>query len=68
MINNDLHRLLKKQLEKLGLDLINNPIYDDFLSTISDTYKSFNNEVNSIKNKNNRISKSSAELLIFLFG
>ena len=50
MLNNDLHRLLKRQLKKAGLNDFDNPGMADFLSTINDAYKSFDKDIYHIEN------------------
>ena len=59
MLNNDLHRLLKRQLKKAGLNDFDNPGMADFLSTINDAYKSFDKDIYHIENI---LEQSSKEL------
>ncbi|GAA4887678.1 hypothetical protein GCM10023311_09330 [Flaviramulus aquimarinus] len=50
MLNNDLHRLLRRQLRKANLNDFDNPQLADFLSTINDAYKSFDKDISHIEN------------------
>ncbi|GAA4948850.1 hypothetical protein GCM10023314_22670 [Algibacter agarivorans] len=59
MLNNDLHRLLKRQLKKADLNDLDNPQLTDFLNTINDAYKSFDKDVYHIENI---LEQSSKEL------
>ncbi|MEP5339298.1 MAG: ATP-binding protein [Algibacter sp.] len=61
MPNNDFHRLLKRQLKKSGLNIIDNSKYADFLSLVNDAYKSFDKDVHHIENI---LEESSKELFI----
>lgn len=59
MLNNDLHRLLKRQLKKAGLNDLDNPGMADFLTTINNAYKSFDKDIYHIENI---LEQSSKEL------
>jgi PAS domain S-box-containing protein len=61
MVKTDLHRLLKRQLKKSGLELLNKPEYVDFLKTVNEAYKSFDKDVLHIENI---LEKSSKELFV----
>ena len=61
MLNNEQHRLLKRQLKKSGLDILNNPKYAAFLNMINDAYKSFDKDVKHIEHI---LEESSKELFI----
>jgi len=61
MLKNEQHRLLKRQLKKSGLNILDNPKYADFLNMINDAYKSFDKDVRHIENI---LEESSKELFI----
>jgi len=61
MLNNDYHRLLRRQLKKSDLDLQNNPKLMKFLSKVNDAYKSFDKDVLHIENI---LEESSKELFV----
>ncbi len=58
MLNNELHRLLKRQLKKSDLD-INDPNLEGFLKMVNQAYKSFDTDVMRIENI---LEESSKEL------
>lgn len=49
MLNNELHRLLKRQLKKAELDGLNHPNFAVFLNYINDAYKSFDKDIDHIE-------------------
>ncbi|MBJ6369317.1 PAS domain-containing hybrid sensor histidine kinase/response regulator [Snuella sedimenti] len=61
MLNNNLHRLLKRQLEKSGLDVEGQPGFADFLNMVDQAYKGFDKDVSHIENI---LEKSSKELFV----
>ena len=61
MLNNEYHRLLKRQLKKSGLDILSNPEYVKFLSMINEAYKSFDKDVSHIEHI---LEESSKELFV----
>ena len=61
MLNNEYHRLLRRQLQKSSLDIIGNPEYAEFLSAINAAYKSFDKDVLHIENI---LEESSKELFV----
>lgn len=61
MLNNDFHRLLKRQLKKSKLDILGDPKYAEFLNSVNDAYKSFDNDVKHIEHI---LEESSKELFI----
>jgi len=50
MLNKDYHRLLKRQLKKVNLNISDNPDYHKFLNLISTAYKDFDKDINRIEN------------------
>jgi len=61
MLNQNLHRLLKRQLKKFGADIIHNPDCIEFLNTIDKAYKSFDKD---IKHAEHILEESSKELYL----
>lgn len=61
MLKNDLHRLLKRQLKKSGLDISDDPKYAQFLESINDAYKGFDKDFLHIENI---LEESSKELFV----
>ena len=61
MLNKDFHRLLKRQLKKSGLDILDKPEYSKFLNMVNDAYKGFDKDVMRIENI---LEESSKELII----
>ncbi len=61
MLNKEYHRLLRRQLKKSDLDLIDNPKFAEFLSKINDAYKSFDKDVSHIEHI---LEESSKELFV----
>jgi len=59
MLNNDLHRLLKRQLKKSKLETSDGYDFDKFLDMVNDAYKSFDKDVLHIEHI---LEKSSKEL------
>lgn len=59
MLKKEYHRLLKRQLKKTGLDLLDDPKYADFLDMINGAYKDFDKDINHIEHI---LEKSSKEL------
>ena len=59
MLGNDLHRLLKRQLKKSGLNIADHPVYAEFLGMIDRAYKSFDADFSRIENI---LEESSKEL------
>jgi len=59
MLNNDYHRLLKRQLKKADKSLIDNPLFNEFLNSVDQAYKSFDKDVLHIENI---LEQSSKEL------
>jgi PAS domain S-box-containing protein len=59
MLEDEQHRLLKRQLKKVGLDILDNPKYADFLSLVNEAYKSFDKDVKHIEHI---LEESSKEL------
>ncbi|MFV9550079.1 ATP-binding protein [Algibacter sp. PT7-4] len=61
MLNNNLHRLLKRQLKKADLDTLNNPKFTAFLNSVNEAYKSFDKDIYHIENI---LEQSSKELFL----
>ncbi|MDG1728760.1 MAG: ATP-binding protein [Algibacter sp.] len=61
MLNNEYHRLLKRQLRKSGLNISDNPEFSSFLSMIDNAYKSFDKDFNHIEHI---LEESSKELFV----
>tara|TARA_R110002050_G_C8936359_1_gene512323 strand:+ start:1318 stop:2964 length:1647 start_codon:yes stop_codon:yes gene_type:complete len=61
MLDNEIHRLLKRQLKKCGLDVWDNPKYVDFLNMVNDAYVNFDEDIIHIENI---LEVSSKELFI----
>ena len=61
MLEKSKHRLLKRQLKKSGLDILDNPKFEAFLSMVDDAYKSFDNDVKHIEHI---LEESSKELFV----
>lgn len=61
MLNKEQHRLLKRQLKKSGLDILNNPNLEAFLSMVNEAYKSFDKDVKHIEHI---LEESSRELFV----
>lgn len=61
MQKNDLHILLKHQLEKSGLNIEKKTKYSKFLNLVNDAYKSFDNDFKHIKNT---LDENTKELFI----
>ncbi|WP_406683362.1 ATP-binding protein [Seonamhaeicola sp. MEBiC1930] len=61
MLNQELHRLLKRQIKKTGLNIQDNPAFDEFLNLINDAYKDFDKDFNHIENI---LEESSKELFV----
>ena len=59
MLEKNTHRLLKRQLKKSGLDVLNDPKFKNFLSMVNDAYKSFDKDVKHIEHI---LEESSREL------
>lgn len=59
MLNNNLHRLLKRQLKKTNLGAYGNEQLTEFLNMVDQAYKSFDKDVNHIENI---LEESSKEL------
>jgi len=61
MLENEHHRLLKRQLKKSGLNNLDNPKVIMFLNMVNDAYKSFDNDVNHLEHI---LEESSKELFV----
>ncbi|MEC3906897.1 ATP-binding protein [Tamlana sp. 2201CG12-4] len=61
MINPDFHRLLKRQLKKSNLDILDKPEYANFLNMVNEAYKSFDKDVKHIEHI---LEESSKELFV----
>ena len=61
MLNNEPHRLLRRQLNKSGLNILDKPEYATFLNMVNEAYKSFDKDVKHIENI---LELSSKELFI----
>lgn len=61
MLENEYHRLLKRQLKKTGFNTAENPICPVFLNMINEAYKSFDKDVNHIEHI---LEESSKELFV----
>ncbi len=61
MLNNNLHRLLKRQLKKFGLHIEGQPGLADFLNMVDQAYKSFDKDIDHIENI---LEESSKELFV----
>ncbi len=61
MLNNEYHRLLKRQLRKADLSISDHPEFTSFLSMINDAYKSFDKDFNHIEHI---LEESSKELFV----
>tara|TARA_R110002049_G_scaffold309225_2_gene518912 strand:- start:26 stop:1774 length:1749 start_codon:yes stop_codon:yes gene_type:complete len=59
MLNNDYHRLLKRQLKKSDLDILSSSKCADFLKLVDEAYKSFDKDVKHIEHI---LEESSKEL------
>lgn len=59
MLKKDYHRLLKRQLKKADRSLVGNPLFEDFLNSVDEAYKSFDKDVLHIENI---LEQSSKEL------
>ena len=59
MLNKDYHRLLKRQIKKSDASLLENPLFQDFLRSVDEAYKSFDKDVIHIENI---LEQSSKEL------
>jgi PAS domain-containing protein len=61
MLNNEYHRLLKRQLRKANLNLLANPDFAIFLNSVNDAYNSFDKDVKHVENI---LEESSKELFV----
>jgi PAS domain S-box-containing protein len=61
MLNNDYHRLLKRQLKKCNIDGLSHPEYARFLDMVNQAYKSFDKDVKHIEHI---LEESSKELFM----
>ena len=61
MLKKEYHRLLKRQLKKTGLDVLNNPEYAEFLDLVNGAYKDFDKDINHIETI---LEESSKELFV----
>jgi PAS domain S-box-containing protein len=61
MLNNDYHRLLKRQLRKADLNVLANPEFIDFLNSVNYAYASFDKDVKHVENI---LEESSKELFV----
>lgn len=61
MLNNEFHRLLKRQIRKSKIDFLNKPECVDFLNMVDDAYKSFDKDVKHIEHI---LEQSSKELFV----
>lgn len=61
MLSDNLHRLLKRQLKKSGLDILGNDKYAKLLNMINEAYKSYDKDVLHIENI---LEESSKELFV----
>ncbi|MFT5846984.1 MAG: PAS domain S-box-containing protein [Psychroserpens sp.] len=59
MLNNDYHRLLRRQLQKADLNLLANPEFTNFLNSVNKAYSSFDKD---IKHVETILEESSKEL------
>ncbi|WP_445735946.1 response regulator [Mariniflexile sp.] len=68
MLNNDLHRLLRRQLKKSDLDFSEKPQYAEFLNMVNDAYKSFDKDILHVENileaSSNELFKANQKLIL----
>ena len=61
MLKNDYHRLLKRQLKKSDLNILDNPDFANFLNLVNDAYNGFDKD---IKHVEHILEESSKELFV----
>ncbi len=61
MLDNRLHNTLKRQIEKFGAHLLEDPTCKDFINLVDETYKGFDEELKEVRNV---LDVSSKELFI----
>ncbi len=61
MLNDKFHRLLRRQIKKSNLDILDDPKYADFLEMIDNAYKGFDKDLRRIEHI---LEKSTKELFV----